>query len=189
VRHAFRKYGRIRPDQPGWPGEVMFDEVQALLRDKQLFLRDDQLEAFTGMTMGALKRAQELSTPIGIDFDNFQDLYLGLLNLEEHRKSDKRPDVLKNLDDMRASPTSLRSAYKDLDKGGKGYLVLSDMREFVSRYGFRVPPGMKPIEFITQMYKKADTDGDGFIQFEEFVDLVNSIVDEAKKDFFGMRRT
>ena len=63
------------------------------------------------------------------------------------------------------------------------------MREFVSRYGFRVPPGMKPIEFITQMYKRADTDGDGFIQFEEFVDLVNSIVEEAKKDFFGMRRT
>merc|ERR1719487_1529102 len=112
VKKAFRKYGRSRP------GEVMFDEVQALLRDMRTFVSDEQLEGFVGMNFADLKRAQELSTPIGIDFENFQDLYLGLLDILE-RKEGKRTDVIGTLEEMRQSPAAMRDAFDQLDRGQK----------------------------------------------------------------------
>merc|ERR1719487_2282297 len=93
VKKAFRKYGRIRP------GEVMFDEVQALLRDMRTFITDEQLEGFVGMDFASMRRTQELSTPIGIDFESFQDLYLGLLDITEERQRDGRPDVMGTLEE------------------------------------------------------------------------------------------
>jgi Ca2+-binding EF-hand superfamily protein len=179
VRKAFRKYGRIKP------GEVMFDEVQALLRDMRTFITDEQLEGLVGMSMADLKRTGELSTPIGIDEANFTDLYLGVLDIVDQKAGETKPDVVGSLENLRATDGGLRRAFDELDSAKRGYLVFSELRLFVTRYGFRVPPGLKPVEFITKMFKKADVNGDGQIDFEEFVMLIDYILSEAKHSPFG----
>ena len=65
-------------------------------------------------------------------------------------------------------PKELLAAFKVFDKDGDGQMSRSELHEFFSS-GMRLNIGE---EELGQMVEAADTDGNGSIDFQEFIDLV-----------------
>eukprot|EP00931_Biecheleriopsis_adriatica_P086045 TRINITY_DN60782_c0_g1_i1.p1 TRINITY_DN60782_c0_g1~~TRINITY_DN60782_c0_g1_i1.p1 ORF type:complete len:755 (+),score=116.58 TRINITY_DN60782_c0_g1_i1:47-2266(+) len=80
--------------------------------------------------------------------------------------------------------TTLKETFRALDKNRSGYLSLREFRAFCSH--LRVP-----LDKSDALFRLADTDRDGKVSFDEFVDLVwsdSTAAEAAKQHSAGVRR-
>ena len=70
----------------------------------------------------------------------------------------------------------IKKAFKVLDKRNQGYIMSADLRDFLSRLGDCLTD-----EEIDEMIKLADTESNGQIHYEQFVDTMATMQTEKKK--------
>ena len=63
--------------------------------------------------------------------------------------------------------TELKEAFKVFDQDGNGFITPSELRQVMANLGEALTD-----EEIDQMIKEADMDGDGQVNYEEFVRLM-----------------
>lgn len=69
----------------------------------------------------------------------------------------------------------IKKAFRVLDKSKQGYLMAADLREFLSKLGDCLTD-----EEIDEMIKISDTENNGQIRYEEFVDMMTNMKPEKK---------
>ncbi|KAG0285625.1 translation elongation factor EF1B gamma [Dissophora globulifera] len=65
------------------------------------------------------------------------------------------------------SEEEIRDAFKVFDKDGNGYISAAELRHVLTGLGERYTA-----EEINEMIREADVDGDGQINYEEFVKMM-----------------
>ncbi|KAL3874254.1 hypothetical protein ACJMK2_037294 [Sinanodonta woodiana] len=65
--------------------------------------------------------------------------------------------------------TELREAFKIFDKDNDGFISNSELRHWLTTLGEKLTD-----EEVEEMIKETDTDGDGLINYEEFVEVVTA---------------
>ncbi|XP_060062994.1 calmodulin-like [Ylistrum balloti] len=83
-----------------------------------------------------------------VDFDEFVEMMIRFM---------------KNID----PETEMRDAFKVFDKDGNGYISAMELRYVMTNLGERLSE-----EEVDEMIKEADIDGDGQVNYEEFVKMV-----------------
>lgn len=68
------------------------------------------------------------------------------------------------------SESRLKDQFKLFDKGNKGYLVLQDLKEFISSVGEN-----RDDTEIQEMFQELDPKGEGEITFEEFKKMMQTM--------------
>merc|ERR1711972_133478 len=58
---------------------------------------------------------------------------------------------------------SLQNTFRALDKNGDGMLAAQEVREGLTNFGMKVPPGLEEI------FKNIDSNGSGSIDYSEFL--------------------
>ncbi|XP_060924574.1 uncharacterized protein LOC132998844 [Limanda limanda] len=64
----------------------------------------------------------------------------------------------------------IREAFRVFDKDGNGYICASDLRQVMTNLGEKLTD-----EEVDEMIREADADGDGQVNFAEFVQMMNAI--------------
>ena len=70
----------------------------------------------------------------------------------------------------------IKKAFKILDRSKQGYIMLADLRDFLTKLG----DGLTDEE-VEEMIKLGDTENSSRINYEEFVDLMTSMKPGGKK--------
>jgi calmodulin len=70
----------------------------------------------------------------------------------------------------------IKQAFKVLDRSKQGYIMTADLRDFLSRLG-----DVLTDEEIDEMVKLADTESNGKINYEQFVDYMTELKTSKKK--------
>lgn len=76
----------------------------------------------------------------------------------------------------------IKKAFRVLDKSKQGYLMAADIREYLSKLGDCLTD-----EEIDELIKLADTESNGHIRYEEFVDMMTNMKPEKKKGKKGKK--
>ena len=63
----------------------------------------------------------------------------------------------------------MREAFRAFDKNGNGFISAAELRHVMTNLGERITD-----EEVDEMMREADIDGDGQINFEEFVAMMTS---------------
>lgn len=67
------------------------------------------------------------------------------------------------------STQEIKEAFRVFDKEGKGYISAADLRNVMTNLGEKLTD-----EEIDEMIREADIDGDGLINYEEFVQMMTT---------------
>ncbi|CAG8628485.1 24020_t:CDS:2, partial [Dentiscutata erythropus] len=67
------------------------------------------------------------------------------------------------------SDDDLREAFKVYDKDGNGYITPAELKSVMNSLGERITD-----EEVDAMIREADTDGDGRVNYEEFIKMMKS---------------
>lgn len=76
----------------------------------------------------------------------------------------------------------IKKAFKVLDRHRSGYIMAADLREFLSKLGDCLTD-----EEVDEMLKIADTENNGQIHYEQFVDLMTNMKPAKKKGKKGKK--
>lgn len=68
-----------------------------------------------------------------------------------------------------ARASQIREAFKVFDKDGNGYISAAELRHVMTNLGEKLTD-----EEVDEMIREADVDGDGQINYEEFVRMMMS---------------
>ena len=63
----------------------------------------------------------------------------------------------------------IKEAFKVFDKDGNGYISAAELRHIMTNLGEKLTD-----EEVDEMIREADVDGDGQINYDEFVDMMMS---------------
>ena len=66
------------------------------------------------------------------------------------------------------SAEEIKEAFKVFDKDGNGYISAAELRHIMTNLGEKLTD-----EEVDEMIREADVDGDGQINYDEFVDMVS----------------
>jgi calmodulin len=72
------------------------------------------------------------------------------------------------------SEEEIREAFKVFDRDGNGFISAAELRHVMTSIGEKLTD-----EEVDEMIREADTDGDGTINYNEFVQLLVSNIDEV----------
>ena len=73
----------------------------------------------------------------------------------------------------------IREAFRVFDKSGIGFVSAAELRQVMNNLGERLTD-----KEVDKMIRKADIDGDGQINYEEFLSLISSeISDDESQDY------
>ena len=68
------------------------------------------------------------------------------------------------------SAEEIKEAFKVFDKDGNGYISAAELRHIMTNLGEKLTD-----EEVDEMIREADVDGDGQINYDEFVDMVRAL--------------
>ncbi|CAL5413408.1 unnamed protein product [Camellia sinensis] len=91
---------------------------------------------------------------------NEEEAKLGLFGIEKYTKGLKETDA----------EEELKEAFKVFDKDQNGYISANELRHVMINLGEKLTD-----EEVDQMIKEADLDGDGQVNYEEFVKMMMTI--------------
>ena len=71
------------------------------------------------------------------------------------------------LSDLFCSAEEIKEAFKVFDKDGNGFISAAELRHIMTNLGEKLTD-----EEVDEMIREADVDGDGQINYDEFVDMM-----------------
>lgn len=123
-------------------GVVTTTEIGSVLKNLGLFPTEKELEAMLSEI--------DIDGDGEFSFDEFVQLMFNMGNLEEISPEQEEKD--------------LKDAFRVFDRTGNGYITSSDLRSVLHCLGEKLTE-----EEIEDMIEEVDIDGDGRIDYEEFV--------------------
>lgn len=160
-------------------GCISYDELSSILNDMGLAESTKKVKRIIYRNQGKSKKL--------IDFDTFSKsmapslrrLYLG--KNSDSESSDEESDACSIADDNHnglqgiTTGSELRSTFAQFDVDGNGYIDPDELQEKLAQLsGLDIGE-----EEVAQLIKEVDVDGDGRVNYEEFVDLILTINDES----------